>query len=213
MPHTQARLRSDPRPSSPVSPMESQPANRPMPDPILPRIAAGDATAVSECLARYGGLVWGLARRFLGNSADADDATQDVFVQLWKSASRYDPTQAAEATFVTLIARRRLIDLRRKTGRRPLQDPLPHAVPERPADHFATVDQSDDVAQAAAALNQLSTDQRSAIRLAVYDGLTHEEISTQMGLPLGTVKTHIRRGLMRIRELLAIRGFGRGGAS
>jgi RNA polymerase sigma-70 factor (ECF subfamily) len=94
-------------------------------DCVLPRIAAGDPGAASDCLARYGGLVWSLARRFLSNVADAEDAMQDVFIELWKNAGRYDPSRASEPTYVTMIARRRLIDRKRKAGRAPPAQPLP----------------------------------------------------------------------------------------
>ncbi|MBX9623103.1 MAG: sigma-70 family RNA polymerase sigma factor, partial [Gemmataceae bacterium] len=100
-----------------------------MTEPVLPRVAVGDPAAVRECIARYGPLVWGLARRLVPNPADAEDAAQDVFISLWQSAGRYDPAQAAEVTFVAMIARRRLIDRRRRARRHPPPDPLPEAVP------------------------------------------------------------------------------------
>ena len=96
-----------------------------MADCVLPRIAAGDPAAVADCIARYGGLVWSLARRFLGNMTDAEDAVQDVFIELWKNAARYDPGLASEPTYITMIARRRLIDRKRRTGRVPPAQPLP----------------------------------------------------------------------------------------
>lgn len=174
------------------------------PPPLLPRVAAGDPTAVRECIARYGGLVLALARRFLGNAADAEDVTQDVFVELWKHAARFDPSCGGESTFVTMITRRRLIDRKRREGRRPSAEPLPEAVPERTGPSpFAGVDSSDDVARARRALNELRGEQRNVILLAVDDGLTHEQIADRTGLPVGTVKTHIRRGLIRVREALA----------
>jgi RNA polymerase sigma-70 factor (ECF subfamily) len=171
--------------------------------PLLPRVAAGDANAVRDCLARYGGLVFALARRFLGNATDAEDVTQDVFVELWKHASRFDPVCASEPTFVTMITRRRLIDHKRRAGRRLAPEALPEFVPERasPA-RFSDVDSRDDAALARQALGDLKDDQRSVILLAVDDGLTHEQIAVRTGLPVGTVKTHIRRGLMRVREAL-----------
>jgi RNA polymerase sigma-70 factor (ECF subfamily) len=180
-------------------------------DPVLPRIARGDQSAVRECLDRYGGLVWGLARRFLGNLADAEDAVQDVFVDLWKSAGRFDPALASEPTFVTLVARRRLIDGRRRTLRRPPAQPLPEALPAGPPgpDRAETADEA---ARAAQALAGLRDEQKRMIHLAIYQGLTHEEIAERTGVPLGTVKTHIRRGLMKVREALAtvaVEGGGR----
>jgi len=85
---------------------------------VLPRLAAGDPKAAEECLDRYGSLVWSLARRHTRNAADAEDAVQDVFLDLWKNAERFDASRASEAAFITMIARRRLIDrLRRKTRR------------------------------------------------------------------------------------------------
>jgi RNA polymerase sigma factor (sigma-70 family) len=169
---------------------------------LLPRIAGGDPGAVRECIARYGGLVSSLARRFLPNPADAEDAVQDVFVELWKNAAKFDPSRSAEPTFVTMVTRRRLIDRKRRVARTPATAPLADEIVGRPdeGEHLAEV--NDEAARAANALLELKSEQQMVIRLAVYDGMTHEEISTTTGLPLGTVKTHIRRGLLRIREML-----------
>ena len=89
-----------------------------MSDSILQRVAAGDTEAVAACIDRFGGLVWSLARRFLDRPTEAEDAVQEIFIELWKSASRFDPSIASETTFVAMIARRRLIDRQRKLGRR-----------------------------------------------------------------------------------------------
>jgi RNA polymerase sigma-70 factor (ECF subfamily) len=177
-------------------------------DCVLPRIAAGDPAAEPDCITRYGGLVWALARRFLGNAADAEDAVQDVFIELWRNAARYDPARASEPTYVTMIARRRLIDRKRKAGRTPASQPLseePPGVPPR----TDRVEIEDDAARAAAVLGELREDERRVIQMAVYQGLTHEEIAAATGLPVGTVKTHIRRGLIRVRERLNIGGGAR----
>ena len=85
-----------------------------MAETILQRIAAGDAAAVDDCLRQYGGLVWSLARRFSHDHAESEDAVQEVFLDVWKSAARFDEAMGSEATFITMIARRRLIDRRRK---------------------------------------------------------------------------------------------------
>ncbi|MGL4419752.1 MAG: RNA polymerase sigma factor [Gemmataceae bacterium] len=167
---------------------------------LLPRIARGEAAAVPACLERYGGLVAALARRFLGT--DTDDAVQEIFVELWRCADRYDPTRSAENTFVTMIARRKLIDYRRRQGRQPIAETLVNDAPaayQSPGDSLAL---ADDAAQAVAALRQLRPEQQDGIRMAICDGLTHEEIATRTGQPLGTVKTNIRRGLLRLREFL-----------
>lgn len=174
-------------------------------DCVLPRVASGDPTAVSDCIARYGGLVWSLARRFLGNATDAEDAVQDVFIELWKNAARYNPELASEPTYITMIARRRLIDRKRRAGRAPAAQPLANESAAAPPTG-ARVEIEDEAAKAAAVLNELREDERRVIQMAVYQGMTHEEIAAATGLPVGTVKTHIRRGLIRVRERLGAGG-------
>lgn len=173
-------------------------------DCLLPRIANGDSAAVRECIARYGGLVWSLARRFLANPADAEDAVQDVFVDLWRNAAKFDPAKSAEPTFVTMLTRRRLIDRKRRIARVPVPAPLEADPPGRAAGGEGSAEVSDEAARAAEALRGLRDEQRRVIGMAVYQGLTHEEIAATTGLPVGTVKTHIRRGLLRVRELLGV---------
>lgn len=169
---------------------------------ILQRIAQGEKTAVQECLTRYGGLVWSLARRFLGNASEAEDAVQDIFVELWKNADKFNPTLSSEPTYITMVTRRRLIDRRRKLVRRPEMVQLPDSVSSQQQPDTQRVDLVDEAAQAAAALMELRPEQQKVLKLAVYHGLTHEEISANTGMPLGTVKTHARRGLIRLREVL-----------
>src|SRR5215813_5986353 len=89
---------------------------------LLARVASGDRGAVRDCIARYGGLVWSIARRFEG--ADAEDAVQEIFLDLWKSAARFDPRIASESAFVAMITRRRLIDRRRTRRRRPTTETI-----------------------------------------------------------------------------------------
>ncbi len=82
---------------------------------LLQRIAQGDESAVPACLAAYGGLVWSLARRYASDPSDAEDAAQEVFIELWRHAGRFDPAVASEATFVATVARRRLLDRARSS--------------------------------------------------------------------------------------------------
>lgn len=176
-----------------------------MSDSVLPRIAAGDPAAVPDCITRYGGLVWSLARRFLGNTADAEDAVQDVFIELWKNAARYDPARSSEPTYITMIARRRLIDRKRRAGRNPAAQALPDEPVGAPSKDDR-VEIEDEAARAASVLGELRDEERRVIQMAVFQGLTHEEIAASTGLPVGTVKTHIRRGLIRVRERLGAGG-------
>lgn len=171
---------------------------------LLPKIADGDPRAVEEFLRRHQGMVWGLARRFCRSAEDAEDATQEIFVDVWKSAARYDEGAGSEVTFLMTIARRRLIDRARRMGRRIspdfLEDPTTIASPPEPDN----VERNDELARAKQALEQLRPEQREVLDMALGQGRTHQEISTQIGIPLGTVKSHARRGLIRLREMLGV---------
>ena len=170
---------------------------------LLQRIAAGDAAAVGECMDAYGNLVWSLARRFSESAADAEDATQEIFLEIWKSAGRYDPGRGKETTFIATIARRRLIDRMRAAGRRPDTEEYDESSPTGyTAQSKDAAPVAADVAAAQRALEQLRPDQREILVLGIVEGMTHSEIATRTGKPLGTVKTHMRRGLIRLRELI-----------
>jgi RNA polymerase sigma-70 factor (ECF subfamily) len=170
--------------------------------PLLPRIAGGDRSAVRECIARYGDLVWSLARR--GAHDDAEDAVQEIFLDLWKSASRFDAAIGSEITFVATIARRRLVDRRRQRQRRPETESLADEASEGRVIPSTSPppEMGAEAALAARALDQLRPEQRQVLILTACHGLSHEEVATTTGMPLGTVKAHARRGLIRIREAL-----------
>ena len=181
-----------------AAPMDPAAQIAPEPPVLLGRVAAGDQAAVRECIARYGGLVWSLARRF--ETGDAEDAVQEIFLDLWKSAARFDRQIASEAAFVAMIARRRLIDRKRTRGRRPTIDPnseLPAVASEGSGPETCA-----EANQAARALDKLRPEQRQVLLLATCHGMSHGEIAAQTGMPLGTVKAHARRGLMSIRATL-----------
>lgn len=179
---------------------------------VLTRAARGDEAAVREALARFGPIVWGLARRLSPSRADAEDAVQEIFLDLWAHGGRYDPGKASEEAFVAVIARRRLIDRRRRAGRRPVTESIDAVEGARGAlaerAHGGDAETVAEAALAARAMAGLRPEQREVLRLSVAQGLTHEEIAETTGLPLGTVKAHARRGLMRIRALLLGEGAG-----
>lgn len=175
-----------------------------MSDCVLIRIASGDGAAVSACIDQFGALVWALARRLTPNRADAEDAVQEIFLDVWKSAARFDPRQGSEKTFIATIARRRLIDrLRRSTVRpeTPLSDELDSIGFAEPGTRGETAVEAE---RAAEAVRQLGSDQQRVIELAVLHGLSHSEIATRTGMPLGTVKTQMRRGILKVRELMGV---------
>ena len=173
---------------------------------ILVRASRGEEAAVRACIDRFGPIVWGLARRLSPSRADAEDAVQEIFLDLWAHGSRYDQTKASEEAFVAVVARRRLIDRRRRARSRPAMDSI-EDVSEAGGSAGEAVHPSDaetaaEAAIAVRAMEGLRPEQREVLRLSVAEGLTHEEIAGRTGLPLGTVKAHARRGLMRIRRLL-----------
>ena len=166
---------------------------------LLERIAQGDASAVRDVIDLYGDLVWSLARRFTNSDADAEEAVQDIFVTLWRKAGHYDREIGSEVTFVSVLARRLLIDRWRRAARRPrLGDMEDHAGGGDTASAAAERDEL--AAAAAAAFEELTEEQRVVLRLSIEFGCTHEMIAELTGYPLGTVKTRIRLGLKRIRE-------------
>lgn len=170
---------------------------------LLRRVAAGDSAAVGECIDAYRGLVWSIAKRMLGASTEAEDAVQEVFIELWRHAARFDPAKGAEVTFVATLARRRIIDRLRRLKRRPETEALPETLEddaENSAENVVAV--ADDARRARSALAQLGENQQRVIQLAVLQGMTHAEVAEATGFPLGTVKTHVRRGLIRLREML-----------
>ncbi len=171
---------------------------------ILTKIAAGDRTAVEECLSRYGGLVWSIARKMLRNSDEAEDAVQEIFVDVWKNAGRFDETKASEATFIAMIARRRLIDKIRHSARRISADSLDDVLLEPFTRADKDVQTAIEAQQAAEAMRNLRPEQQQVLRLSIIQGMSHQEIADATGLPLGTVKTHARRGILQVREFLGL---------
>ena len=173
---------------------------------ILKRIADGDQNAVQDCLKTYGGLVWSLARRMLRNNEEVEDAVQEIFIEVWKNAARFDPALASETTFIAMIARRRLIDKIRFSQRRISADSLEDILAEPAGTSEKEMQMLVEGREAFKALNELRPEQRQVLQLSIIHGLTHQEIADATGMPLGTVKTHARRGVLQAREIL---GYGK----
>ncbi|MEO1237988.1 MAG: sigma-70 family RNA polymerase sigma factor, partial [Planctomycetota bacterium] len=132
---------------------------------------------MTACLDRYSGLVWSLARRTLGAGPEAEDAVQEVFVELWRKADRFDPAKGKEATFIAVLTRRRLIDRLRRRRARPDGQPTPltgdtpePAAPAASADPVAPAELADELGRVHAAMGRLKPEQQRALRLAVCDG-------------------------------------------
>lgn len=178
---------------------------------ILQRIAAGDRGAVQDCLDKYGGLVWSIARKLLRNNDDAEDVVQEIFVDIWKNAGRFDPSLSSETTFIAMIARRRLIDRIRYSARRISADSLDDVLLEPLSRADKEIQTSLEANQAAEAMRQLRPEQQQVLRLSIVQGMSHQEISDATGMPLGTVKTHARRGILQVREYLGLGASGLAG--
>jgi RNA polymerase sigma-70 factor, ECF subfamily len=171
---------------------------------VLQRVASGDATAVRECMNEYGALVWSLARRLSRTAADAEDATQEIFLDIWRSAGRFDASLGSDKVFIATIARRRLIDRLRKKSAEPPMDPDEVLESVAWADPGTLPETSLEAEQAARALAELRPEQRQVLELGLIHGLTQSEIAARLGMPLGTVKSLMRRGLLRVREYMHI---------
>lgn len=177
------------------------PADPSPPPPILPRLAAGEPRAMNECIDRFGGLVWSIVKRSVSNTTDAEDLVQQVFTEVWKKAGSYDPATASESTFVALVARRRTIDHLRKVGRQPDIEPI-EAAASMPAAETGGEPVNCDSEAVRASLAILPEDTRYLFQLFFEQGFTHPEIAQRTRLPLGTIKTRLRRGLLTLREHL-----------
>lgn len=198
---TVERLHAASPPNEVVQPDRRSPVNTQVKSSVLQRIAAGDQRAVTECLDQYGGLVWSLARRLTPNDNDAEDAVQEIFVEIWRFADRFDASKASEATFVAMLARRRLIDRLRRHNRQPVEEEFDDTLSIAPSAESAA-EVGTDVARVAAAMAQMKPEQQQALHLSAWLGMSHAAIAEKMDLPLGTVKSHIRRGLLALREQL-----------
>jgi RNA polymerase sigma-70 factor (ECF subfamily) len=176
-------------------------------DAIL-RARGGEPQALAELYDRLGGLVFSLVIRIVEDWTEAEDTTQEVFTQVWRQAGRYDPSRGSVAAWVLTIARSRAIDAVRARRARPdattlADDRTVADVPNPDAGQETETLAAEQVGALRRALAGLPLVQRLAIELAYYEGLTQAEIAMRLEQPLGTIKTRIRKGLMRLREALA----------
>ena len=190
----------------------SQPA--PADSGVLRRVAQGDENAVRETMDRFGGLVWSLARRLCPTHEDAEDAVQEVFVEIWRNAGKFDPQISSEATYITMIARRRIIDRYRRGSRDRETTPLQQGLIAPDVRHERWTEIREEATRARELMRQLRSEERQVLELSIHHGLSQSQIAEATNLPLGTVKTHARRGLIRLRELLGVDSAGgvKGGA-
>lgn len=175
-------------------------------DENLLRVARGDQRAFEQVYDRIAGPVFGLVRRIVRDPAQSEEVTQEVFVEVWRTATRFDPARGSGHSWVMTLAHRRAVDRVRsaqasidrdlRAGRRDQ---------ERPFDVVAEqVEARMEQEQVRRALDSLTDLQREAITLAYYGGYTYREVAELLELPLGTVKTRLRDGLIRLRDALGV---------
>jgi len=174
---------------------------------LLQRVAQGDRVSFETLYERFSGVLFSTAYRVLNNQEAAEDVLQDVFIQIWEKAPLYDPARGKPMTWAVTLTRNKAIDRLRSTVRRNrLQDDV-----EREAETLEQFDDRSSFDAVAAgetnqivreAIQKLSKDQREAIELAFFSSLTQTEIAERLNEPLGTIKARIRRGMMKLREIL-----------
>jgi RNA polymerase sigma-70 factor (ECF subfamily) len=176
---------------------------------LLERIAARDASAVGELYDRYSGLLFSIILRILRDRSEAEDVLQEVFVRVWTRADTYDGRLGAPGAWLTRMARNRAIDKLRAKRVRADVDAQEGSETDHVAELAVTIETPERAAQdkernasVRNALATLSGEQRALITAAFYEGYTHSELASRFGLPLGTVKTRIRTGMLAMRERL-----------
>ena len=167
---------------------------------LVARIRAGDQRAMAELYDRYSSVVYGVALRVLQDAAAAEDILQDIFLQLWRKPDAFDSSRGSLGAWLAVIARHRSIDRLRQ--RRPETD-IEEVVIASGIDLRDEAERSLLISKVRVALDELSADQRKALEMAYFEGLTHTEIAEKTGQPLGTIKTRIRTGLQQLRAKFA----------
>ena len=167
------------------------------------KLRGGDSSALEDLYDRYTPLLYSVAMRILRSASDAEEAVQQAWVQVWKSAERYEPRRGPVAAWLLTVTRTRALDLYRSLSSRKRAegqvDPEPVNTPADPAGAATRGQLSERVRKA---LGSLPIQQRQVLEIAYFEGLSQSEIATRLGAPLGTVKSWTRQGLMRLRELL-----------
>jgi RNA polymerase sigma-70 factor, ECF subfamily len=192
------------------APSSEQPMSRHAPqrtdEELVEAVAQADEDALGELYDRFGRVAYGLAYKILQDAALAEDAVQEAFLQIWRGAGSYRPERAKASTWLLTFVHRRAVDLvRREQRRRTVQlDPMPEPSGSA-ADEEVVARSRQEIVQDA--LNRLPAEQRQAIELAYYGGLTQSELAAQLDQPLGTIKSRMFTGLQRLRVLLVESGY------
>jgi RNA polymerase sigma-70 factor, ECF subfamily len=164
---------------------------------MVTALKAGDQSAVAQLYDRYSAVVYAVALRVLGDAGAAEDVLQEVFLQLWRNPGAFDAARGSLAPWLAVIARNRAIDFLRK--RKPeidLEDVIISVAPDLARD----ADRSRAAEKVRGVIGAMPPPQRSALEMAYFEGMSHSEIASKTGEPLGTIKTRIRAGLIALRK-------------
>jgi RNA polymerase sigma-70 factor, ECF subfamily len=167
---------------------------------LVARLRAGDQQAMSELYDRYSSVVYGVALRILQDTGAAEDLLQEIFLQLWRKPDAFDSSRGSLGAWLAVIARHRAIDRLRQ--RRPESD-IADCVIAGGTDLRDETERSLVIEKVRVVMGEMSADQRTAMEMAFFEGLTHTEIAEKTGEPLGTIKTRIRSGLQMLRARFA----------
>jgi RNA polymerase sigma-70 factor (ECF subfamily) len=178
---------------------------------LLAGIAAGDPAALEKLYVRHASAVYGLCLRVIGDRSEAEEVLEEVFFELWERSERFDPGRSTPLAYLITLARSRAIDrlrrVRRRTSLGEVETRRDAGEPAAPAGSpLADAQTSERRRLVAALLEALDPAEREALELSFFAGLSHGEIAARLDQPLGTVKTRIRRALLRLREGLEERG-------
>jgi RNA polymerase sigma-70 factor (ECF subfamily) len=190
-----------------VLPQQSGPPSGPEPlERLLGRVAVGDQEAFAALYDRLAPTVYGLVRRIVRDPAQSEEVTQEVLVEIWRSAPRFDPELGSVRTWAAAMAHRRAVDRVRSAQRAVERDDAAARREARPPfDEVAEqVELRLDAEQVRRGLTHLTELQREAIRLAYYGGYSHSQVAELLDVPLGTIKTRLRDGLIRLRDHLGV---------
>jgi RNA polymerase sigma-70 factor (ECF subfamily) len=173
---------------------------------LLSAVARGDQAAFSELYDRVAGQVYGVIRRVLRDPAQSEEVAQEVLVEVWRTANRFDPDRGSATTWIMVMAHRRAIDrVRSEQASRDRDERIGHRERLRPFDEVSEeVETRFEHQQVRAALDHLTDLQREAVELAYYGGHTYREVAELLDAPLGTVKTRLRDGLIRLRDAMGV---------
>jgi RNA polymerase sigma-70 factor (ECF subfamily) len=172
---------------------------------LMERIERRDADALSIMIDRYGGLIFTLGLRMLRDRGEAEELVSDVFLEIWRRAERYDPNRGAPMTYLVTLGRSRAVDRQRSAASRSRgqvsSSSAIDAASDSPDPSMSAV-LVENAGRVRLAMGQLEPIYRQCVELAFFDGLSHTQIAEKLDKPLGTVKTYIRQGLIRLRDCL-----------